>query len=794
MPSVTAHGNSKSDKAFYPTLPSTVQHIKSECVLNSPKEVVASVSSTAGGIVGAGYPGELPRNEQQVSNFKQRKPRVVGADTAINMSVHTEANDLYTIMLQAHLEDTNKKFARDIKAYPEPAILLASDHQLNDVSRFCCDPFDYCVLTVDPTFSLGDFDVTPTTYRHLLLECRRSGKPPVMIGPTLIHYRKTFQTYLFFASSMIGLRKELEHLRAFGTDGEKALCDAFSHEFRFAVHLTCFIHVRRNVKDELLRRMIPDALRSEILDDLFGKKVGSTQLEGLVDCADEGAFDEKLRLLVQKWKSHEESNEAVSDMCEWLFKNKVDVIRRTMLRSVREEAGLGCPPDAFYTNASECVNSIIKVKVEYKRSELPQFICKLHELCEEQKREVERAVICRGKFRLRPQYRHLEVSENKWFKMTREQRTQHLKRVDRISVSDITRHDEVAYISDLSGPSHSDMGMSDGSGPSSSSMSDEQEVTLSSISHQLVPLSPHLGLPAAAIEAISRKAVEILMMKDGIVPAPGHDPKARMVVSKSHKRPHLVLPKKNGGMACDDDCPQYKSCGLCSHVVAAAQHNDQLSPLVSSYRKIKRTPNLTRLATSEMPKGRGRKGGKAPAKHKPTLPVEARYELNSTMPVPSSTTVTSCPFTMNARTVNASIVSPASTFQCIPPYPPIGPSPMIQPYNMDPSHGGQHPFRVCYVAGNISVCHGCKGSYAKEAGPPHDLCIQHEEWRTFTNSGSGTVQSRFGNVYYHCSPACIFAVWPSFVPSSLHIPSYIHSQLGNTHKEWIYSQFGVYIP
>lgn len=150
------------------------------------------------------------------------------------------------------------------------------------------------------TFSLGDFDVTPTTYHHLLLECSRSKKPPVMIGPTLIHYKKTFQTYLFFAASMIGLKKELEHLQAFGTDGEKPLFDAFSHEFRFAVHLTCFIHVRRNVKDELVKRNVPDSVQSEILDDIFGKKVGSTLFEGLVDCVNEPSFTEKLPLAIKR--------------------------------------------------------------------------------------------------------------------------------------------------------------------------------------------------------------------------------------------------------------------------------------------------------------------------------------------------------------------------------------------------------------------------------------------------------------------------------------------------------------
>lgn len=124
VPSVTAHDNANSDKAFYSNLN----------VCSVVPEVVASVSRT-GVTVGASCPGELPRNEQEVSSFKKRKSRVVGADTTLTTSVHTEANDLYTVMLQAHLKDTNKKFARDIEAYPEPAILLASDHQLNDISR-----------------------------------------------------------------------------------------------------------------------------------------------------------------------------------------------------------------------------------------------------------------------------------------------------------------------------------------------------------------------------------------------------------------------------------------------------------------------------------------------------------------------------------------------------------------------------------------------------------------------------------------------------------------------------------
>ena len=76
-------------------------------------------------------------------------------------------------MLKAHMEDS--ELVRDIKSYPEPAIFLATNQQLHDVVCFCTVALEHCVLTVDLTFHLGDFDVTtPATYRHLLFECKRT--------------------------------------------------------------------------------------------------------------------------------------------------------------------------------------------------------------------------------------------------------------------------------------------------------------------------------------------------------------------------------------------------------------------------------------------------------------------------------------------------------------------------------------------------------------------------------------------------------------------------------------------
>ena len=176
----------------------------------------------------------------------------------------------------------------------------------------------------------------------------------------LIHYRKTFVTYLFLASSLVGLSRKLEGIRAFGTDGEEALSDAFKHEFGFAQCLTCFIHVRRNLKDKLAECKlaecnIPVDLSQKILDDVFGKKLGSVFVEGIVDASDDSDFQNKLDAVTQAWCSCSLPSTAnLERFIDYLMASKASVIHDTMLHCVREECGLGCSPDIFTTNASEC--------------------------------------------------------------------------------------------------------------------------------------------------------------------------------------------------------------------------------------------------------------------------------------------------------------------------------------------------------------------------------------------------------------------------------------------------------
>lgn len=89
----------------------------------------------------------------------------------------------------------------------------------------------------------------------------------------------------------------------FGTDGEKALVNAFKHEISFAQHLTCSIHVRRNIKEKLNECSIPTTIANEVLNDILSVNIGTTYVEGLADASDINDFDVKLGKLVATWRN-----------------------------------------------------------------------------------------------------------------------------------------------------------------------------------------------------------------------------------------------------------------------------------------------------------------------------------------------------------------------------------------------------------------------------------------------------------------------------------------------------------
>ena len=521
-----------------------------------PKETLEYVSSQVGGVTQALGPGQLPQSEKQVTNMR-RSEKLKGRSEG-----DATADDLFVVMQRAHTEDPSAQFIRGIRTTPDPAIVLVYDFQVNDMVRFCTSSTaEFCILTIDLTFSLGEFDVTPITYRHLLLESRRSNTHPIFLGPLLVHYCKMFAAYLFFASTLVGLCRPLQGVRAFGTDGEQALAEAFGHEFAFSQRLTCFIHVKRNVKDKCNEFHIPSDVSQKILDDIFGAKLGGVFVEGLVDASGDDDFQRKLDDVILSWQNCSVPSSAnITSFVQWFVTNKSRVIRDSMLKPIREECGLGCPPEPFTTNTSESINAMLKRKLDYKQSELPAFIDKVKELVNEQQKELERAVIGRGKYQLKQQYQYLQVTESKWFLMTEEQRKNHLSKLQLVVLKNTVEENEHDQCPKPSNPTASASLQLSGLFNEDGSM---QITTSSELSVDVSTAATLVNIPITCLEGIWIKAKRLMETDGAIVPAPGQLPEARMVLSYSGKPPHMVTPKKNGDFSCGSSCPNWKSLPFC---------------------------------------------------------------------------------------------------------------------------------------------------------------------------------------------------------------------------------------
>lgn len=336
---------------------------------------------------------------------------------------------------------------------------------------------------------------------------------------------------------------------------------------------------------------------------------------------------------------------------------------------------------------------------------------------------------------------------------------------------------------------------------------------------------------------------------------PGGNEKDRIVKSSSGPRPHIVTAKKMGRYSCDTECPNFKSLGICSHTVAAAEDNGDLQEFVISLSKSKRVPNITKLVTAKMPKGRGRKGCVPPRKRRKKITVHSRKSFADSLKEQATnlTDEESNPSDSNADDSHSDQESEVesqhhqSTFGGV--LTVTGDEELLDMYHGDiqltssstvgageyhhnqhsgsvvlthSSHGtkltvmggkqesslvsglprmppplvhcptAQTPtpsssFELAFVAGNISVCRGCRQKYSKPPVPPMDLCVRHKEWQQFIDS-CGNQQNRFGNVYYHCNIPCIRSRCPEFEPSQLEVSSRIAMQLLPMHTEYLIKQ------
>jgi hypothetical protein len=690
--------------------------------------------------------------------------------------------------------DKNRAFIRDVRIGPEPLCVLASKRQLNDLKRFCCNPSEYKPLTVDPTFDIGAYNVTPISYQHLLLNNRGEDQHPTLIGPVLIHERKTTESYSTFCGTIKTLAPELNNLLSYGTDDEEALVNAFEANFLQSTHVLCSIHLRKNVEAKLIDLGIKGQPKQDILADIFGRKSGNVHESGLVDADSAEIFRAQMNSLEQNWSENHNEGER---FFEWFLENKSEKFIKSVISPVRQRAGLGCPPSNFTTNRSERTNGVIQDYIRRKSGRLPvdvfTFATTLQSLIEIQEKEMELAVVGRGEYELRQLYNHLQVSANDWVKKTEVQQRASLSKVHESSLEDV-------------------------SPTSVTSVSKAINTEGNSLYKNIVDFGVD-WIPRDIMIMTAVKASKIVDEEGAILMKGSGTFKTVIIPSKSDpKKPHTVVIYANGKSECQN-CHAYKSSSICAHIIAASIKTSWLDTflkwLVSTRRKTGGI-NYSEAIEFGMPKGRGRKGEKPPRKRsKKSVGQEFIVVPRISAATPCHETPGQQPAPPKQPTMqqqrglgysgSAGIATPTqqphifsqhSIQQHIPPSgfhnsgsssnAPNYPSPLPYTYQLYILH---------FCPPLTSVCFGC-GNPLKPSGtipsPPGDLVIvsnMAREWMLH-----GQPMRKMGNVYFHPFEQCVRGKYQAFTAAhQLEIPPIIYSSLTSVHRQFIWQNLGIHI-
>ena len=242
-----------------------------------------------------------------------------------------------------------------------------------------------------------------------------------------------------------------------------------------------------------------------------------------------------------------------------------------MITPVRQRAGLGTPPDPFYTNPSESINRELKRVVDRRPCDLSLFLQRMFSLVQQQNVHITQAVVQNGEWRLRDGFKFLKISSDSWNNLSEKQRKAHMQHVLHTQLDEDTIHTTAVV-----------------------QRNDDSEVEDTDTCSHLSASYKDLLLPDhsndAVIQAIWKKAGELFIQLGLVVPVPGADASLnRMVASKSGDAPHFVKtpPTLTGQFICDDRCLNYKTYKICSHTVVVAESNGKLREFISWYKRNK---------------------------------------------------------------------------------------------------------------------------------------------------------------------------------------------------------------
>ena len=559
--------------------PSTLKAIKKKLKSGkSSRDVYVEAREEAGGL-SASKVSARPRSINQVQKVKERSIHRQSSKYTVRPG---QKDELYSVILKCIDDSTNSnRFLQFVQGAPQPLAFLADDRQLLDLERFCTNPSKPGILSIDTTYNCGEFYVTPTTYRHQLLLSKRTGKHPVLLGPTLIHKHRDHEAFSYLASSMIRLKPSLTRILAIGCDRDKAIKNGLTPHFPCAVYLACKKHFEDDIQRKLTELGLNGNERNQIVADILGSDV--TRETGLIDRATELDFDRDLEELEQVWNDREKAarRTRAPEFHSWFVRYQAKDVKEMLLYPVRRDVGLGY--DFYYNNDPESVHRNIKARQNYKATEMPTVVENIRKEKDANLCYVEDAIIGNGPFQLAPEFAHFQVDQHTWtYQWSEEKKQRHLRQFHEALSTDREKREEGQQQEVEETPG------------------EEARISTPSLS---IPFS-ETGLSPVFLSSFN-KASCLLLSSTNVVKAPG-DHKGFLVSSDTEAAPYFVAVKENGACICQ--CKGFKTASLCSHSLAVADHVLKLDQYLSWFHS-RGGPNITAAASTSAPKNTGKKPG-----------------------------------------------------------------------------------------------------------------------------------------------------------------------------------------
>ena len=392
------HGNGKHSAPYIRTHPSILNHIDEATKNKRPKAVYDKMilDNTV---------TETPRDMKQVRNVKynghrkekQLEPyKVVSGNIAdqiqhLSSSIHSSNFVQHVILSRAKV----------------PAVILHSEEQILDISRFCCPTVgESTPLRVGKTFNLTELHLTTTVYKNLAVTRKTKGKHPVFFGPMFLHGNSDFETFATFFDHLATKLASLPNQAVIDSDDEKAMRKAIKHAFPRSTTITCERHLRNNVVDYLRDNLGINAKdRARLTKPIF-------DTDGIAQVNDNVLLETKTEEAVAL------STDIAPGFTEYLRNRCIPMLQENI--AARRQG--------WTNNNCESLNHVLKQVVDWKTRPITDLIKSREDLVRAQYKEVESSFIGRGSYVLCAEYREFSMTEERWTKKSKEQRERYMAR------------------------------------------------------------------------------------------------------------------------------------------------------------------------------------------------------------------------------------------------------------------------------------------------------------------------------------------------------------------------------